>query len=112
MQDKQKDQEHRKTYWRNLVEEHKRSDLTQKAFCAQRKISYPQFIYYNCRFKSEETLSVKNITTFTPVKVTGRESIATSYEIKISLPNGFQCALPSHLDSAYIKRLIEALVSC
>jgi hypothetical protein len=33
-------------------------------------------------------------------------------EIKIFLPNGFSCVIPSAIDSLQLKRLMEVLLSC
>lgn len=109
---KNEDQEQRYAQWRQLVEEQHKSGMTQKAFCKQRSLSLPQFVYYRCLFKSKDNTPIKNTAFFAPVKVSGKENTAVSGEIKLSLPNGFQCSFPSHLEAIQIKRLVEVLLAC
>jgi hypothetical protein len=106
--DKQK-QRHAK--WRNILDEYQVSNQTQKSFCEQRNISLPQFVYYRSLFKQEEK-SQAMAGGFVPLKLQQSDKSASSSEIKLSLPNGFQCAFPSHVDATQIKRLIEVLLSC
>jgi hypothetical protein len=49
---------------------------------------------------------------FVQVKIPDRDKAVITSEIKLSLPNGFQCSFPSHTDVDQIKRLIEVLLSC
>lgn len=70
--------------------------MTQKAFCEQRSLSLPQFVYYQGRFKiGEKATSGK--ASFVPVRVPKHDKVTADTEMKLSLPNGFQ---------------IEVLLSC
>lgn len=109
---KKENQEQRHAKWRSLVEEQQKSGLSQKEFCKQRNVALAQFVYYRSKFKDANHAPVMKQSGFTPVKVTGKESAVTSSEIKLSLPNGFQCSFPSHLDAVQIKRLVEVLLAC
>lgn len=108
---KDDEQKQRRDKWRKIVDEYLNSNMTQKTFCEKHNLSIPQLVYYHGQFKREkESLTAKP--SFVPVKVPHHEKPVVMSEIKLSLPNGFQCAFPSHTDSAQIKRLVEVLLSC
>lgn len=108
---KDNEQIKRRDKWRKIVDEYLASDMTQKAFCGQHNVSLPQFVYYDGKFKSEKEQPCA-ISSFVPVKIPHHEKPATSSDIKLTLPNGFQCVFPSHVDVVQIKRLVEVLLSC
>jgi hypothetical protein len=105
-------QEQRNTHWRSLVEEQQQSGLSQKEFCKQRNLSLSKFVYYRYQFKEGNNKRVMKASSFVAVKVSGKENAVAPGEIKVSLPNGFQCSFPTHLDSIQIKRLVEVLLGC
>lgn len=98
--------------WYKLVEDQEKSGLSQQEFCNQQSLVLSKFVYYRSLLKNKEKSEAINKASFTPVKVLAKESTVVSGEIKLSLPNGFQCAFPSHLDSIQIKRLVEVLLAC
>ena len=97
--------------WNNYAKEYISSDMTQKEFCDKKNLSLPQFVYYYGQYKRNEEARLNNFA-FAPVKISGHEKTSQTNDIKLSLPNGFQCAFQSHIDMAQIKRLIEVLLSC
>lgn len=109
MKEDEKQQRHDK--WRKLVEEYFQSSMTQNSFCEQRGLSLPKFVYYRGQFKMREKASPSNAS-FEPVKIPAREKAAIATEVKLLLPNGFQCVFPVNTDAIQIKRLVEALLSC
>lgn len=100
----------RRTKWRKIVDEYLQSGITQKAFCKKRGISLPQLVYYHDQFKGDKT-SLSDAS-FVPVKIPSRDKAIVAGDIKLTLPNGFQCAFPSNTDVTQIKRLVEVLLSC
>lgn len=96
--------------WKALIAEHEKSGLSQIEFCKQRNIKTSQFGYYRRIIKSQEHAD-KNQHLFSAVKIKKPEAPISS-EIKIVLPNGFQCFIPSTLDALQVKHLMEALLSC
>lgn len=96
--------------WKILIENQEKSTLTQKAFCAQRNLSLPQFVYYRSVIKSQEKTNLDK-KLFSPVQIKNPESTKSS-EIKIILPNGFQCIISSTINVTHVKQLMEALLSC
>lgn len=96
--------------WHTLVEEYLKSGMSQKAFCNQRGLSLPQLVYYHGKFKADKSPSVNP--SFVPVKVPDQDKVAVTTEMKLSLPNGFQCVFPVNTDTTQIKRLVEVLLSC
>lgn len=108
MHDDEKQQ--RRNKWHRIVEEYLQSGISQKAFCEQRGLSLPQLVYYYGKFKISNSPTAS--ASFVPVKVALQDKASAPSEIKLSLPNGFQCCFPSHTDATQIKRLIEVLLSC
>jgi hypothetical protein len=100
-----------RTDWEALIAEQEKSGLTQQVFCEQRGIVFTSFVYYRSRIKKKTEGSHQSQASFSPVKIVKKEETATG-DIRLSLPNGFQCAFPSHIDPAQIKRLVEVLLSC
>jgi hypothetical protein len=105
------EQKQRYENWRKIIDEYLQSGMTQKSFCEKENLSLPKFVYYYSQFKRENELPL-NKPSFVPVKVPNLEKSAGISEIKLSLPNGFQCTFPSHIDVSQIKRLIEVFLSC
>jgi hypothetical protein len=101
----------RRAKWRNLVEEQETSGLTQSVFCKERNLVLSQFVYYRGLIKAKESASVVSTDSFTPIQVNKSESNIAS-EIRIVLPNGFQCFVSSRIDVLQIKRLVEVLLIC
>lgn len=108
---KNNEQKLQREKWRKIVDEYQDSDMTQKAFCEKHNLSIPQFVYYHGQFRREKELPTAK-PSFVPVKIPCDEKSVTTSEIKLSLPNGFLCAFPSHTDTLQIKRLVEVLLSC
>jgi hypothetical protein len=95
--------------WQRLVDEQQTSGLSQKEFCKKYDLVLSQFVYYRCQIKNESAMKESG---FTPVKVATQDRVTTSGDIKLILPNGFQCIFTSHTDAGQIKRLVEVLLSC
>lgn len=108
---KNDEQKQRREKWQKLVDDYAKSGMTQKAFCEQHQLSLPQLVYYHNQFKPSKHLP-ESKPTFTPVKIASPDKNTSTGEIKLSLPNGFQCAFPSHTDVNHVKRLVEVLLSC
>lgn len=100
------EQENRRGKWKGFIEEHEKSGLSQIDFCKQYNLSPAQFGYYRGLLKPKV---VKTSGTFAPVKVNQQANAA---EIRLTLPNGFQCAFPCDTNKAQIKELVEILLSC
>lgn len=96
--------------WRLLVEEQARSGLSQKTFCQERNLVLSTFTYYRCLFKREEKQSTETTGSFKPIKLFHQE-INTS-EVRITLPNGFDCSFPAGFEISQLKALMEVLLSC
>jgi hypothetical protein len=100
-----------KPNWEALIAEQEKSGLTQEAFCKERDVVLTKFVYYRSQIKKKAKSTQQSPLSFSPVKVAKKEEIVGS-EIRLSLPNGFQCAFPTQLEISQIKRLVEALLSC
>lgn len=96
--------------WKVLIAEHEKSGLSQVEFCKERNIKLSHFGYYRSIIKSKNHANT-NSKLFSAVQIKKPE-LNLSAEIKIILPNGFQCMIPSAIDSLQLKRIMEALLSC
>ena len=92
--------------WRNLIEEHEKSGLSQVAFCKQEGIPVSHFCYYRSRIKVKNTPSHA---VFSPIHL-HKQSVPC--DIQILLPNGLKCIMPSATDAACIKQIVGVLLSC
>lgn len=108
---KDDEQNQRRNKWREIIDEYLDSDMTQKAFCEKHNLSVPQLVYYHGQFKREKE-SPTTKPSFVPVKISHHEKSIVTSEIKLLLPNGFQCIFPSHTDALQVKRLLEVMLSC
>lgn len=103
------EQQSRYEKWKAFNTEYEKSNLSQAAFCKQHNLSLAKFGYYRSLLKQKTVKKEKTAGTFTPVKINQSSTVA---EIRLSLPNGFQCAFPRDLNKAQIKELLEILLSC
>lgn len=108
---KTQSQSTRRTKWQSLIEEQEKSGLSQKEFCSARSIVLSQFVYYRSVFKTRKSDEAKIDSSFSPVQIKAKD-ILSQTEVKIILPNGFQCFVPSQIASYHLKSLMEALLSC
>lgn len=97
--------------WKALIDEQEKSSLSQAEFCKQHNIAVSQFGYYRGLLKAKDRANLKKPELFSPVQIKKIDT-KQSHEVKIVLPNGFQCYFPASVDSMQIKRLMEALLSC
>lgn len=98
--------------WKALIHEQIKSGLTQTEFCKQRELVLSQFAYYRGVLLDKHQSNLKKVkATFSPVKIASADSHSTS-DIRLTLPNGFQCVFSSRLELTHVKRLMEFLLSC
>ena len=99
------EQKARHEKWRELIKEQEASGLSQTQFCKERNISSAKLGYYRSVFYPKPTEKGS----FTPVTI---KQPLVSKDIRITLPNGFQCVFPSDLNPSQIKEWVMALLSC
>ncbi len=95
--------------WKAIIEEQERSGLSQEEFCKQHNLSPSSLAYYRRIYRHKSHQPKKVLGSFAQVNISKPTSIN---EIRLSLPNGFQCAIPCELDGGQIKELIGILLSC
>lgn len=98
----------RREKWKLLIEEQEKSTLSQEAFCKSHNLSSSSFVYYRGIFRGNQQ-SNKSKGAFAPVTIA---KPTTLHEIRLTLPNGFQCIFPSDLESSRIKELVGIFLSC
>lgn len=100
----------RRDEFRQHVEAHEASGLTQKEFCKRNDLSLSHFVYNRCLLKKQANPAGKK-SAFRPVKIAGEEKFLPR-DIRVSLPNGFSCQIPPDADSDKVRQLIQALLTC
>lgn len=103
------EQQSKREKWNVLIAEYEKSGLSQVAFCKQHDVSSAQFGYYRGLLKSKKQDSKKIANAFVPVKINQQTAVS---EIRLTLPNGFQCTFPTETDTSRMKELIGVLLSC
>ena len=98
----------RRQKWEGLVEDQKKSGLSQNEFCKLHDLSLSTFGYYR-KSKKIKTAPEKPVREFMPVNLT--KPISES-EVRVILPNGFQFVFRSDTESPRIKELIGIFLSC
>jgi hypothetical protein len=103
------DKEKQREYWAEHIQEWKRSNLKQQAYCLKAGISYSSFVYWKGALTTRDSQNTQKA--FVPVKVTNTESNSTelSSEIKIKLATGHVVCIPLTMDLERISRLIHLL---
>lgn len=99
------EQKNRYEKWQVLIDEQESSGMSQSAFCKERDITLAQFSYYRGTLKPKNSSSGS----FTPVTI---KQQLISKDIRITLPNGFQCVFPCDLNASQIKEWVRTLLSC
>jgi hypothetical protein len=95
--------------WKELIAEHAKSGLSRVAFCKHHHLSVSKFKYYSRVIPSQEKRGADNV--FSAIQIKPPEPCGSS-DIKILLPNGFQCIISSTTPVSPVKRLLEVLLSC
>lgn len=105
------EQSGRREQWQTIIDKQEQSGLSQTKYCKQNNLVLSQFTYYRGIIKANERAIPAKLDNFSPIKI--NKSVQNpSPDIRILLPNGFQCFIPSQADTSHIKRLMEALLSC
>lgn len=106
--------EARYTKWRQLIEEHEQSGLSQKQFCKDRGIADSTMSTYRAKLKKENKAAQSVLSSVTPIELKSKpvNKQASKEKIKITLPNGFTCETNLGADLPYLKRLLGVLLSC
>ncbi len=86
------EQKSRRKKWQELIKEQEASGLSQAQFCKDRSISSAQLGYYRGILKPRQDQTG----TFAPVAIKQPSPVK---DIRIALPNGFQCVFPADLNA-------------
>ncbi len=98
--------------WFLIIEEYQNSNLTQSEFCKQNNVVLAKFVYYLQIYRKQNNIkSQKEKPSFSEISISQPISSAAS-EIKIELPNGFRCQVPSSISPEVLKKILGALLSC
>jgi hypothetical protein len=98
--------------WFALIKEFEQSNTTQINFCKQKGLNLGRFTYYVQIYrKNIEPTPKYEAPSFSQV-VVNQPLSSSQHEIKIELPNGFRCQVPSNISSEVLKKIMGALLSC
>jgi hypothetical protein len=112
----------RRRQWARHIEEWKRSDLTQRAYCKQQAISYETFKGWRQRLREESNKSIEPAR-FVPVRVVAGRDAGTAISrhpnhsdlglsaagVEIRLASGRRIVLDARLGEVELGRLIRLL---
>lgn len=101
----------RREQWQAIVDKQEQSGLSQTEYCKQNNLVLAKFAYYRGIFKANACTASPKLDIFSSIKI-NKPTQNSSSDIRIMLPNGFQCFIPSQVDASHIKRLMEILLSC
>ena len=94
--------------WHKLIEEYKKSSLKRSKFCKEKGIPISRFAYYLYSYNKSKPQKKPE---FSEV-IVQPQIIPTIAEIKIDLPNGIRCQIPSCIHPDQLKKLMGALLVC
>lgn len=98
--------------WFALVKEFEQSNTTQINFCKQKDLILGRFTYYVQVYRKEIKLTPKKETPSFSQVVVNQPSSPPQHEIKIELPNGFRCQVPSNVSAEQLKKILGAILTC
>lgn len=96
--------------WFSHVEQQEQSELTQAEYCKQHDLVLCRFSYYRQLIRKQKT-SLPTSSSFIPV-VSIPHANTQPTEIKVELPNGFRCYVPSQISPLQLKHFLGVLLSC
>jgi hypothetical protein len=96
--------------WFKLIEEYKKSGLKQSIFCKQKELVPSRLSYYFQRYHQQQKNTALQPPSFSQVMV--QLPTPSVNEIKIELPNGFRCFVPSNIQPEQLKRMLGVLLTC
>ena len=89
--------------WQTIIDEQEASGLSQTQFCKERSISSAQLGYYRSILKPKQAIGIGS---FASVAV---NRPLVEKDVRVILPNGFQCTFPSNLNSSAVKEFCAML---
>lgn len=100
--------------WEEIIAEQEASGLSRAEFCRKKNLSKSNFSYYAAKLsvKNSGNAKIKNKFEQLFSTVSIKKPELTLSEIKIILPNGFHCVVPSTIEIIQVRKLVEALLSC
>lgn len=94
--------------WHKLIEDYKKSGLKRSKFCKEQGIPIPRFAYY---LRAYNKCQPQQKPSFSQV-VVQPQIMPSKAEIKIDLPNGIRCQVPSCIHPDQLRKLMGALLIC
>lgn len=85
--------------WKKIIKEQEKSGLSREAFCKAHNLPSSSLVYYRGILRGKQNPK-KQSGTFTPISISKQPTVN---EIRLTLPNGFQCAFPTDLGFSRIK---------
>ena len=84
-----------------IVEESRKSEMTNKAFCRQKGIAEWMFYYWQKKYREEQTPGG-----FIPIRINTTNQAGATV-IEIAYPNGVIMRLPAHTPSSIVRQYIQ-----
>jgi hypothetical protein len=106
----------REAHWRGVIEDWKKSGLTQVRFCHDRGITRTGLAYWRREIRIRDRMrfpetSGKNPRPFVPVNIVPLPSRISPGQVEIELENGRKIRVGPEIDSARLRTLVEIVGS-
>ena len=88
----------------NLIEQWRRSGLTQNTFCEQQSIRYHVFHYWYKRYREQHAESQNNGSSFVKLEIA---KTASSGSVEVYYPGGMRIIFHEPVSSNYLKSLVS-----
>ena len=103
--------EQKRAYWRNHIETWRQSDISQRKYCEQAKISFHSFSWWLGRgLKSEPKRAKAKTMTFVPVTIKEPSQVKTTQlDMALIFPNQTRLVLPQTMPTQDLLNIVKAL---
>lgn len=88
----------------SLIEQWKKSELSQKSFCIQHELRYYIFHYWYKRYRNEHKSLVGKASSFIPIKV--NPSLSSLVHTELVYPDGKRVLFHQPVDAQFLRTLL------
>lgn len=99
-------------YWKEIIEDWQKSELSQQRYCATKKINFNTFTYWRGNLKDEadeEKAPLKCNNKFTPITIVSSEDVETDNGLILYLRNGRKIKISKRFDEETLQRLLRCI---
>jgi hypothetical protein len=109
----------REQFWRMVLDEHRQSGLSARAFCLQQGVSVPSFYSWRRKIQQRDQIGQSNNGPLVPVRIVesggpsaGVSTADLAHAVEVTTPGGFVLRVDPSMPTDRITALLRAIVSC